>query len=89
MKTLFFSIGILVLSLSSIADDKYGYQKRDWIDKDKVNIHDRYGKVIGYQKRDWIDKEKLNSFDSRGRLLGHQKKDWIDKEKYNLFRRCP
>ena len=89
MKTLFCTIGILALSLSALADDKYGYQKRDWIDKDKINIHDRYGKVIGYQKRDWIDKDKLNSYDSRGRLLGHQKQDWIDKDKFNLFRRCP
>ena len=89
MKYLLSTLGILALSLTSLADDKYGYQKRDWIDKDKINIHDRYGKVIGYQKRDWIDKDKINSYDSRGRLLGHQKKDWIDKEKFNLFRKCP
>ena len=62
MKTLFYTIGILALSLSVLADDKYGYQKRDWIDKDKINIHDRQGKVIGYQKQDWIDKDKYNLF---------------------------
>ena len=38
MKTLFYTIGILAISLSVLADDKYGYQKRDWIDKDKINI---------------------------------------------------
>ena len=64
MKTLFYTIGILALSLSVLADDKYGYQKRDWIDKDKINIHDRQGKVIGYQKQDWIDKDKYNLFRS-------------------------
>ena len=89
MKTLFCTIGILALSLSALADDKYGYQKRDWIDKDKINTYDRYGNKTGYLKRDWIDKDKLNSYDSRGRLLGHQKQDWIDKDKFNLFRRCP
>ena len=62
MKTLFYTIGILAISLSVLADDKYGYQKRDWIDKDKINIHDRQGKVIGYQKQDWIDKDKYNLF---------------------------
>ena len=67
MKTLFCTIGILALSLSALADDKYGYQKRDWIDKDKINIHDRYGKVIGYQKRDWIDKDKINTKDRSGK----------------------
>ena len=89
MKTLFCTIGILALSLSALADDKYGYQKRDWIDKDKINIHDRYGKVIGYQKRDWIDKDKINTYDRYGKKTGYLKRDWIDKDKFNLFRRCP
>ena len=62
MKTLFCTIGILALSLSALADDKYGYQKRDWIDKDKINTYDRYGTKSGYLKRDWIDKEKYNLF---------------------------
>ena len=89
MKKIIFALGILALSLSAFADDKYGYQKPDWYDKDKVNTYDRYGTKRGYLKRDWIDKDKLNSYDSRGRLLGHQKQDWIDKDKYNLFRRRP
>ena len=62
MKTLFFSIGILILSLSSIADDKHDYQKRDWIYKDKINTYDSRGRLLGHQKQDWIDKDKYNLF---------------------------
>jgi len=89
MKTIFCTIVIFTLSLTSLADDKYGYQKRDWIDKDKINIHDRQGKVIGYQKRDWVDKDKINTYDRYGKKTGYLKRDWIDKDKFNLFRRCP
>ena len=84
MKTIFYTIGILAISLSVLADDKYGYQKRDWIDKDKINIHDRQGLVIGYQKRDWIDKNKINTYDRYGKKTGYLKQDWIDKDKVNL-----
>ena len=28
-------------SLSALADDKYGYQKPDWYDKDKLNLFRR------------------------------------------------
>ena len=62
MKTLFCTIGILALSLSALADDKYGYQKRDWIDKDKLNSYDSRGRLLGHQKQDWIDKDKFNLF---------------------------
>ena len=62
MKTLFYTIGILALSLSVLADDKYGYQKRDWIDKDRLNSYDSRGRVLGHQKQDWIDKDKYNLF---------------------------
>ena len=62
MKKIICTLGILALSVSAFADDKYGYQKPDWYDKDKVNTYDRYGKKTGYQKRDWYDKDKLNLF---------------------------
>ena len=62
MKTLFCTIWVLALSLSALADDKYGYQKRDWIDKDKLNSYDARGRLLGHQKQDWIDKDKFNLF---------------------------
>ena len=85
MKKLFVILAIFSLSYTGLADDKYGYQKRDWLDKDKINTYYRYGNKTGYLKRDWLDKDKINSYDSRGHLLGHQKKDWLNKNKLNLY----
>ena len=61
MKKLICTLGVLALSFSALADDKFGYQKRDWYDKDKVNTYDRYGTKTGYQKRDWYYNDKLKT----------------------------
>ena len=41
MKKIYCIISILALWNSAFADDKYGYQKRDWYDKDKFNLFRR------------------------------------------------
>ena len=87
MKTLICTIIVTILADSALADDKLGYQKRDWFDKDKMNTYDRYGNKTGYLKRDWYDKDKMNTYDWFGIKTGYFKRDWYDKDKINQFRR--
>jgi len=62
MKSFVCTLAIGALAISAWADDKLGYQKRDWYDKDKLNTYDSRGRKTGYQKLDWYDKDKLNLF---------------------------